>query len=245
MARLVLITSFLSLISLSSMAADKSEKIGGVNFESNKEGDIRTYEAKTTKEFAHPVQTVRKAITNFANKCNNEYKDKRKFSSLTSDCKFHNANFIETFYVTALKQKTYPREIGETQRFLMGRRAYNRGEFGYYEIVKIFESKNDKGLTTIKIVQEMLDNEQVAIFTEPKFSRESAFDKSKTTFTLTEIEPMKTLVTYSYQAQTTHWVLNKELSIPQVFASINQSVKDLLTTVDQESQIYRTLASEK
>jgi site-specific DNA-cytosine methylase len=36
MARIVLITSFLSLISLSSMAADKSEKIDGINEERNK-----------------------------------------------------------------------------------------------------------------------------------------------------------------------------------------------------------------
>lgn len=246
MARLFSTATLLTLISFSAVAVvDKVEKIGALSLESNKEGDVRTFQAKTTKEFSHPVQMIKKAITSFSNKCNNDFKDKRKFSSVTADCKFHNANIIETFYVRDLKKKSHPRDIGETQRFLMGRKVYNRGEFGYYEMVRIYESKNDKGLTTIKIVQEMLDNDVVANFTSPKFQKESPFDSAKTTYILTELEPSKTQVSYSYEAKTTHWVLNKELSIPQVFASINKSVEDILTTVDKESEINRQIASQK
>ncbi len=223
---------------------DKTDKINGVSVQSGKDDSTRTYHGSISHSFPHSIETVKQAIVNFSDKCNNSYKDRRKYTNKNFICKYHNEHLVETQVIRKIKQKGWSKEPGEVDRFLLARQVYNRGSFGYYELVRIYETKNADNKKNIKIVQTMLNDEQVKKYTTPLFDKDSAFDISSSTFTLTEVSPSETSLSYQYDAETEHWILNKEVSVPQVFASISKSINDLVKTVVTESAIQsRDIAS--
>jgi hypothetical protein len=227
------------------MKMDKQETINGVELQSGKLDKVRTYEGHVEKRIPFALDIVKKGVVNFADKCNNKFKDKRKFTDKNHDCKYHNDNLIESFIVKDIKSG-WTKDAGEIDRFVIGRQIYNRGHFGYYELVKYFSGANEKGQKTFTVVQRMLENKEVKEYISPKFEKESAFNKSTGTYTLTQIGPKETELSYEYKADTDHWILNKEVSIPQVFASISKSINDLVKTIDAESQSQnRDVASQE
>jgi hypothetical protein len=249
MAMLKIFVCLATLIALYAQAQagtlvmDKVETINGVALQTGKKDSIRTYQGRVSKTLAFPLESVKKGVVNFTEKCNNKFKDKRKYTDKNADCKYHNENVVESFIVRDLKPD-FTKENGEVERFLIGRQVYNRGSFGYYELVRIFDGVNSKGQKTIMVVQKMLEDKEVKEYISPKFDKESAFDKSTGVFTLTMLGPKETELTYDYKADTDHWILNKEVSIPQVFSSISKSINDLVRTVDTESNLQsRDLAS--
>lgn len=223
---------------------DKTEELNGVTLKSGKENSVRTYVGSTEKTFPFPAAIVKKGITNFTEKCNNEYKGKRKYTDEKTDCKYHNDHLVESFIVTNLREMEHYKNFSEV--YLVGRQVYNRGSFGYYELVQIAETVNDKKQKVITITAKMLDDAEVRVFSSPKFTKESAFDSSFAKYVLTETAPNMTHMTYEYSAETDHWILNKEVSVPQVFSSISKSINDLVKTVEAESSFQkRELASKE
>lgn len=242
-----IISTFILTLSMGAIADstfDKKELLNGVKLKSGKEEAIRTFVGKTEKVFPYPIELVKKGITNFTQKCNNSYKDKRKFTSQKLDCKYHNEHLVETFVIRDIRKMDYFKNLSDV--FVLGRQVYNRGSFGYYELVTVADSVNEKNQKTVTIIQRMLDDKEVKVFINPEFKRESAFDSSSSIFTLTQVGPQQTHLSYEYQADTDHWLLNKEVSVPQVFASISRSVNELLETVEIESSLQkRELASKE
>ena len=223
---------------------DKTESINGVTLQSGKEDSTRTYRGSITKTFSYGISSVVKSIVNFQDKCNNALKDRRQYTDKTVECKYANDNLIETIIVKDIKKSGWEKEPNEIQRFVLGRQIYNRASFGHYELVKIYETKNAQNQKTITIVQRMMSDKETKMYTSPLFDKDSAFDESTSTFTVTEISKTETLVNYEYQGITEHWILNKEISVPQVFSSISKSINDLVKTMDTESSILtRDLAS--
>lgn len=241
---ILILSLFFSASSYSMSKFDKEETLNGIQLKSGKSNSVRTFSAKTEKTFSYPIELVKKGITNFTEKCNNSYKNKRKFTSRQSVCRYHNENLIETFIVQDMRPMEDFKKFHEV--YLLGRQVYNRGVFGYYEMVTINESQNEKKNKVVTIKLRMLDDNEVKYLITPKFSRESAFDKSTTIFTLTAVSPEETHVNYEYQAETDHWLLNKEISVPQVFVSIGKNMQELIKTVDTESgRQKRELASKE
>ena len=233
-----------STLTFAETTFDKTDVLNGVTLKSGKEDSVRSFMANTDKLLPYPINLVKKGITNFSQRCNNSYKDKRKFTSEKENCKYHNENLVESFVIHDIRKMDYFKNLSEA--YLVGRQVYNRGSFGYYELVTINESMNEKKQKTITIVLRMLDDKEVNLFTDPKFTRETAFDNSATTFTLTQIDANQTHLAYEYRAETDHWLLNKEVSVPQVFASIGRSVNNFMKTVETESSLQkRGLASKK
>ncbi len=233
-----------STVALAEPAFDKSDVLNGVALKSGKVDSVRTFIANTDKDFPYSIDLVKKGITNFTQRCNNSYKDKRKFTSENESCKYHNEHLIESFVVRDIRKMDYFKNLSDA--YLLGRQVYNRGSFGYYELVTVAESLNEKKQRTITVKLRMLDDKEVKLFTNPKFSRESAFDNSMTTFILTQVAPHQTHLTYEYRSDTDHWLLNKEVSVPQIFASIGKSINNTLKTVETESSLQkRELASKK
>jgi hypothetical protein len=214
---------------------NKRDRIEGVLVQSGKHDETRYYSGSVSKILPFKISTVKNSITNFNQRCNNSYKEKRRLTDKSMNCKYHNDNLIETIIVKELKSGQWQREASEIERFILGRRVYNRGDFGYYEMVQIFETRNDQNQKTIKILQTMLSDREVQKYLNPAFQRDSAFDQSSATFILTELSSHETSMEYQYMAQTQHWILNKEISVPQVFSSISKSINDLFKTVDAES----------
>lgn len=241
------ITTFIALtLSVTAFANsyDKTEELNGVSLKSGKEAAVRTFVGSMEKVLPFPIELVKKGITNFTEKCNNDYKDKRKYTDEKVDCKYHNDHLVETFVVRDIRQTDHFKHLSEV--YLVGRQVYNRGSFGYYELVQVSQGVNEKKQKTFTVMLRMLDDDEVRSFTSPKFSKESAFDHSQSVYTLTEVSPNQTHMTYEYSADTDHWLLNKEVSVPQVFASISKSINDLMKTVEAESTFQkRELASKE
>lgn len=229
---LVVLLAF-SLPIFAKSGPDKKEVINGVSLVSAKEKNLRSFTGSTQKTLHFPIELVKKGVTNFTEKCNNSFKSKRKYSSEKKDCKYHNENLVETFVVKDIRKMESFKNFKEV--YLLGRHVYNRGTYGYYELATVQETKNDKNQRTIKVLLRMLDDNEVKLFTELKITKDTAFDTSTSSYVLTEISPEETLVEYEYNAETDHWLLNKEVSVPQVFASISRSVNDLLRTIETES----------
>ena len=216
---------------------DKKETISGVSVESGKENTIRHYRGSITKNFPYSLAAVKSSVVNFNEKCNNSLKDRRQFTDKNQDCKYHNENLVETVVLKSINQAGWTKDSNEVDRYVLGRLIYNRGSFGYYELVKIIEGVNDQNQKTITINTRMLTDQEAEVYTKPAFEKDSAFDHADSTYILTEIGPKQTTLSYEYKAQTEHWVLNKEVSVPQVFASISKSINDLVKAVDAESMI--------
>lgn len=231
-------------INASAVEFDKVQELNGVNLKSIKENSVRTYSGTMDKVLPFPIELVKKGVTNFTDKCNNSYKSKRKYTSETGDCRYHNDHIVESFVVKEIREMEYFKEVSEV--YLLGRVIYNRGSYGYYELVTVREGTNEKNQKTITVSLRMLDDKEVKLYTNPKFSKESAFDSSSSTFVLTQVGPTETQIQYKYSAATDHWLLNKEVSVPQVFASISKSINDLVKTVEDESTYQkRELASKE
>lgn len=221
---------------------DKIEVLNGVQLRSGKKNDVRSYVGQIERHFSFPIELVKKGVTNFSDKCNNQFKDKRKFTKDLGNCKYHNDNLVESFVIKNIKNAEKFKNYNEA--YLLGRVVYNRGSFGFYELVTITEGKNHLNQRTISIATRMLEDKEAKVYTNTKMSKESAFDQSSTRFILTEISPNETKVKYEYKATTDHWILNKEVSVPQVFASMSKSINDLIQTIEDESTIQkRELAS--
>src|SRR5690606_20443242 len=113
MLKLVSIFSILFTTTLmAEVTLDKSEELNCVTLKSGKDNSVRTYIGFTEKAFPHSLEVVKKGITNFAEKCNNSYKEKRQFTNKEIDCKYHNENLVESFIVTDINKteelKNYP-----------------------------------------------------------------------------------------------------------------------------------------
>lgn len=230
-------------LSLAGTTSDKHDKINGVVLDSGKDDSVRTYKGLVNKTFSYPVETVLKSVLNFNEKCNNSYKNKREFTDKALDCKYHNDNLVESVLIRELKTG-WTKETNEVDRFLIGRKIYNRGNFNHYDLIKVFHTTNDLNQKVVTIHQRMLSTDESKQYVEPKFEKDSAFDDTVAIFTLVQTKPTETTFTYEYIASTDHWILNKEVSVPQVFSSISKSINDLVKTVDAETALQsRDVAS--
>jgi hypothetical protein len=230
--KLAALVVFLSL-NVCAVEYDIVQDLNGVDLKSMKEDAIRTYTGLTEKILPYSLELVKSGVTNFTDKCNNSYKNKRRYTSTESGCRYHNENLVETFVITDIRKKDEFQDVSEV--YLLGRHVYNRGNYGYYEIVTVQNGLNKKSQKTITVTLRMLDDKEVRLYTSAKFSRESPFDTSLAIFKLTQISPEETHLSYEYMASTDHWLLNKAVTVPQVFASISKSVNDLIRTVEDES----------
>lgn len=244
MQKFILISILMSSFAFAQTPFDKNEQLDGVLLKSGKENSLRTYVGTIDKMFSFPMALVQKAVTGFADRCNNDYKSKRKYVSEDFECKYHSENVVETFVVKDINKSQILE--GYSEFYILGRQVYNRSSSGFYELVTVKNSTNDKNQAVTTVVVKMLDDEEVRNFITPKFNQDSSFEETIGVFTLTAISPTETHLSYDYKASTKHWLLNKEILVPQVFASMSKNMNQLLKTVEEESSVQkRELASNK
>jgi len=223
---------------------DKIEFINGVSVQSGKHDSTRIYRGFITKIFPYGLSSVKFSVMKFQDRCNDSYKKRRKYTDKSTSCKYHNDNLVETIVVKDINKSGWTKDLNEVDRYVLGRQIYNRGSFGHYELVIVYEGKNTENQKIITVTQKMMNDEETKKYTKPVFEKDSAFDNAISTYTLTETGPNETTVTYEYKAETEHWILNKEVSVPQVFSSISKSINDLVKTMDEQSSLQsRDIAS--
>jgi hypothetical protein len=223
---------------------DRKEQHKDLVLKTGKENNERTYHVFTKRSLPYSAPMILKSITNFTDRCNNRLMNKREFMDKTTPCKYHHSNIIESFVVKDLNPGWLSEE-GESERYLLGRRTYNRETSSYYELVQVFAGKNKHGQKTYTVIERMLNDKEVTAFTHPKMKLETPYGKREVKFILTEISPTETQMKYVLEATTSHWLMNKELLVPQVFGTITKSINDLVAAIAIESDSQsRSLASE-
>ncbi len=231
----------LILISLTSNANEYSgfeidnketNKKYNIDLLSGKKDSLRFYKGTLTRIVDRPIDQVIKSITNFEEKCNNDYKDRRELTNKNTDCKYHNSNLVESKKYKNIKKISKDKD--EIERYLIARRIYNRQSFSHMDLVIIYQSINENGERVVKINQKMIDDKDVKKYIKPPVEHDSVFKVAYSNFTLTEIEKGKTRLEYYYASETDHWLLNKTVSVSKVFNSMAKSIDLLFVSIDQE-----------
>jgi hypothetical protein len=222
--------------------SQETRKKYDVELKSGKKDDIRYYEAKMTKIIDAPIKNVKESIVNFDQKCNNEYSNKRKFYDDKFKCKYHNPSLVESIIIKDINVKNL--DENEQERFLVNRLVYNTNTYNHSDLIQIFNKSENE----IIITHTMLESEEAKKYNAKAYEKDSAFDHSKGTFTLTSLSPSQTKLDYIYESTTDHWVLNKSVSVSKVFNSMVESFNHLYQSIkigsSEASQIRKT-SSEK
>lgn len=199
---------------------------------SGKKSDIRAYESTKSHIFKNSLDLVLTGIENFADKCNNEYKERRKWTDKKRDCPIFNNNLVESKIIQIDNQKL-PLEKNEIRHYLIQRNIYNRQSFHHYDLIRVFDKKNEKDQRVVVVKQIMLKDKEVKKILENPTKRESAFLVTYGEFTLTAISPKETKLDYRYYTETDHWLLNKSLAVSDVFEGTAKGLKTLFKGIQE------------
>lgn len=213
---------------------DEKDTINDVILLSGKKGDNRYYQGTLVKVFDRDIESLKKAINSFDQRCNDEYKEKRKYSDKKKDCKYFNGNVIENIIHKELK--SYKKNENEVERFLISRRIYNREEFSQTDLVIVYKTE-EEGKEVQTIFMEMIDKKEAKKYIDPLVDTESAFNRAHGTFKLTALSPKQTKLEYTYSSRTDHWLINKSIAAGEVFESMAKSLNNLFKHLDKESQV--------
>jgi hypothetical protein len=220
---------------------DRKDRLQGVILESGKNDDVRAYRARFTQIIAAPILEVRAGIVNFTEKCNNQLSKRRQWLNHDTHCAFPNESVIETRVERNLKP--HPRLQGETDHYILSRRGYNRGSYQYQELVRELSLQNGD---MIEIRQEMLSEHEAAQWlASAPLPFDHTYDHLTTTYVLKKLSDSRTELSYEQRAETTHWLLNKEIIAPQVLAGLSRGAKEVWKSVEGHQQRSRQLASQK
>lgn len=198
--------------------AFSQKTIDGVHLETSKTKSTRHLKATRSVTLSLNLEESLKLVLNFDEKCNNKFKDKRKWTDKAVDCKFHNNNLIETVYYRDIKN----RNLSWRDHFLLVRHGYNRGSFLYFEEITVEKSDKES-----HVRQRLLSDEEVKNFLDTKLETVFSFNKVAGHFHLKQLELNQTQLTYTYESSTDHWLLNKEMMIGEIFESTAKGINDL------------------
>jgi hypothetical protein len=204
--------------------------IKGVTLHNVLIGEMRWFHAELQRDLNAPFDRIVENVLEFNERCNNDYKDKRKYTDKSKDCKHHNDNLVESLIIRKI-QPGYVKEKNEVDRFLIRRNIYNREFFGYYDVVVVRKWKNEKGQRVARVTFTMLSEEeskQYLINPEPVRSAFKAIDGS---YTIVEVAPKTTNMKMTYLTKTDHWLLNTWIAVGKIYKNIakgNRATMDLI-----------------
>ena len=117
---------------------DEVKTIKGVKLGSGKKKDVRHYQGEINKTFDTSLDKMFSFVMDFKNRCNNDYKDRRKFLEKKHTCKHHNKNLIETVLIRNTKFKGAKEQMKRS--FFNETLYYNRGSFNT-ELAQVYKYK--------------------------------------------------------------------------------------------------------
>jgi hypothetical protein len=224
---------FFTMISFYCFAQTK-RTIGGVRLSSHWEGETKVFSAEVEMIYEADLKTVAEGIENFDEKCNNEYRSKRKKMKWDDKCLYFNKNLVE-----AIKIHNFNKDALKTDdlspEYLVWRNIYNRGSFAHYDVIK------KKTTPEVMIISHEMINPEVIGKVLPKPTRiKSAFDYMKGTYKLIKVAENKTKVKYRYESKTSHWFLVRDFVEENVFENMSagtiQALKTITKAVERNSR---------
>lgn len=209
------------------------KNINGVSLHSGKVDSTRIYHGTISKIINAPLKRTFAAIDNFEDKCNNEFKGKRKFQDKNKDCKYHNHNLIESV-ITKKINYTGPKEPNEVERYVVTRYIYNRGAFQQNDLMIVLNYKNDKKQDVMHIKQFMLSDDEAKKYLDNPIKKDSAFKEARGNFIATKLDENKTQFDYEYIGKTDHWMLNKEMMVNEAYEGIAKGIIFLVESIEKD-----------
>lgn len=223
-----LLLAFAFSTAFSAIDIDNEENLLGSSLKTWKLDGDRFYKITRTHVFNHPFKKTLKLITNFEEKCNNDFLEKRTLLDKKRKCLFKNRNLIES-YVTKVKKKGLSADLKKYNSvFTVTRRSFSRDEI--WSHTDLGTIKKEKGKATISL--KMLDQSEIEKFHKPFAPYKSVFKSANGTFNVKKLDKDKTQVTYTYIASTDHWLLNKTLASPKVFEAMANGVDLLFKSIN-------------
>lgn len=212
---------------------DEKNKEFNIQLTSGKLDSMRFYKGDRTEIINQSAELVLKAVLDFGQKCNNEYKDKRKLSDKKTDCKYHNKNLIES--VTSKDINQYQKDPNEIDRFIITRRIYNRDYFQYHELAKVYKVPLTENKFKYIVDTEMLSHQQAKLIYKNALEHESAMNTISSQYIIESLTPNKSKLTYIYISKTDHWLLNKSVAISQFFSAMAKSIDTFFKAIKSET----------
>ena len=213
----------------------KTDDLYKVQLISGKKNDRRFYQVKRDENFKYDLEVVFKSITNFTEKCNNDFRNRRKLTSKEKNCKYHNSNLVESIIHRELI-KGHEKEPNESERYIISRRIYNSDDFSHNDLIKVYRFQ-ENGVSYIKITQQMLLEKEAKEYISNPVKTNSAFDKTYGEYILKSLEDNSTQVSFTYSSETTHWLLNKSVAVSKVFTNMTKSFDLLFESIGTESKL--------
>lgn len=212
------------------------KNINGVILHSGKVDSTRIYHGQLSKVVNASLPKTFTAVENFEDKCNNEFKGKRKVLDKNKDCKYHNHNLIESVIVKKTNY-TGPKEPNEIERYIVTRYIYNRGSFQQNDLMIVLKYKNDKKQDVMHIKQTMLSDEESKQYLDKPVKKDSAFKEARGNFIMTKLDENKTQFDYEYIGKSDHWMLNKEMMVNEVYEGIAKGINFLWESIEKDVAI--------
>jgi hypothetical protein len=205
-----------------------------VNLKSGTNDDYRVFYGERNDTIEADLETTLKAVLNFEDKCNNDLKEYRKYFSKKKTCKYHNKNLVETKMLQVDPSK-YEKTPNEVNRYLLIRNIYNRGSYSHIDLMTVYKKKTELKQNIYYIAIRKLSDKQAKQYIENPVENNSVFNKSESSFTMTELEGNKTQLQYKYTTLTDHWLLSKSITVGKVFDGITGGIDLLLKSIHKEA----------
>lgn len=221
---------------------DRFEKIQNVTLQTGKEGSERHFRAFTKMELPFTTEAALEELLDFESSCNNDLSHKREHLSKDHHCKRFDRDVIENVVIKKIKNAK-GLEAEEVTRFLVGRRVYNRGDYSYYELVRVF--KKPQGY---RVTLELLKDKAARDYLNPKLKFDYFFHQKNTEYLLSKKSDSQTELKLITEASTRNWFLNKAFSVGQVFQGLVTETSDVLgrfTTEAKRADSKRSFASKR
>lgn len=214
------------------LKVDKSNQIQGVELSSAKVNDSRIYQSLKSETITGNLEVVKKAILDFNQRCNNELKERRKYTSKNQVCPYHNDNVIEVTLLPLFDLKN-----GAQENYLQSLYIYNRQDLVHHQLVSVFYPwKGDS--KKMRILLELIDDKKAQKIAGKIDPTQSVFQNAVTEFILHESKPKQVKVQYSYEIKTDHWLLNKSIAAENVFENMQKGINTLFSELQKQVSSY-------
>ena len=208
------------------------QSIKNVSMATAKIDSTRIVRGYRSQQFQGSFDVIKNGIINFDEKCNNSYKDKRKFTDKSKDCKYLNKNLIESVII---KKTNFSglKETNEVERYVVTRYIQNSvGTFAQNDLMVVLEYTNSSKEKVFEIKQTMLSDEESKNYLENPIKRDSPFKEASGRFMVTEKAKGDVVFEYEYIGKTDKWYLNKDMFLSKIYEGTADGIHDLFTSVE-------------
>ncbi|OFZ17141.1 MAG: hypothetical protein A2X86_01435 [Bdellovibrionales bacterium GWA2_49_15] len=217
--------------SIQSLKFEDQREMNGVKLETAKVDDARIFHATLGKVIQRPFSDVVSDILHFEQRCNNDYRDKRRFSPKDFNCQHLNKNLVESIIIRDIKLPPAKME-NEKQRFLIFRNIYNREAFQNYDLVVHTEKIVASGKRLALITYGMLSDEEVLPYLATSEKKKSVFDVIQGSYEVEELEPGKCRVGMTYTTKTSYWMMTNGFAVAMVYKSMAEGTMSTLVSFE-------------